>query len=369
MTLATSLVETPTIGMEHCPYCDTPISRKQFLEIQSRIRDEEQQKLESQRRSLDEERSKLREQFRLKVEVANAEAQKRFKAEADAHVFTLTRDLTRERDEARTNMKGLQGQLKKQVADAEARVRDSMTKDAERKDLARAAEHAREREAWQRKLADLQRQLANKTANALGDDAEIDLYEMLRESCPDDKITRVAKGTAGADIKLEVRHKAVAVGAILFDSKNRKSWASSFASKLREDQVNANAAHAILSTTAFPAGKKELCIESDVIVARPGRVGELVQILRGEIIKAHVAGLTNQRRDEKREALYQFIVSEPYQQRAAEVTRLTDQLLDVDAKEKEQHDRTWKNRGGFLRQLQRAQAAIDTEVSAIVEGK
>ena len=369
MTAIVSVPQIAVVALEHCPLCDSPITRKQFVEIQSRIREQEQRKLEEQRRSLEEHQRKLDEQYRVKTEAFRIETQKKAKAEADARVLTITQERDAAVAQAKNVQEHAQEQTKKMVADAETKVRDAMAKDYEKKDLARVAEEARKLEAAQKTIDHLQRQLANKTANELGDDAEIDLFEMLRDAFTDDRITRIQKGERGADIKHEVRYKGVVAGMILFDSKNRKAWQGMFASKLKEDQIASNADHAILSTTAFPAGKKELCVECDVIVARPGRVRELVQILRVEIIKAHVAGLTNQKRAEKREALYQFISSETYRQKTAEVTRLTDEILGVDVSEKEQHDRTWKKRGSLVRQLQRAQTAIDTEISAIVEGK
>lgn len=357
------------VRLERCPLCDSPITRKQFLEIESRIREQEQRKLEEQRRSLKEHQRKLDERYRLQTEAFRTEIQNKAKAEADARVLTITRERDAAVAKTKVVQQQTQEQTKKAVADAVTAAREAIARDNDKKDLARAAAAARERESLQKKIGDLQRQLANKTANELGDDAEIDLFEVLRDAFTDDRITRIQKGERGADIRQEVRYKGVAAGVILFDSKNRKAWQATFASKLKEDQIAANADHAILSTTAFPAGKKELCVESDVIIARPGRVRDLVQILRIEIIKAHVAGLTNQKRAEKREALYHYISSETYRQKTAEVTRLTEEVLGVDVSEKEQHDRTWKKRGSLIRQLQRAQTAVDTEISAIVEGK
>jgi len=87
----------------------------------------------------------------------------------------------------------------------------------------------------------------------------------LRGAFPDDLIHRVPKGQPGADIHQQVRYKGEVCGRIVFDSKNRQKWGYEFVTKLREDQVEAKADHAILSTTMFPSGKKELCIESGVI--------------------------------------------------------------------------------------------------------
>ena len=359
----------PGVGLERCPLCDSRITRKQFVEVQSRIREQEQRKLEEQRRTLEMHQRKLAEEYRVKTESFRIETEKRLKAESDARLRTITQ----ERDAAVTRAKNVQQQVqeqtKKAVADAEAKVRDAMAKDFDKKNLARIAEDARKLGAAQKTIDHLQRQLANKTANELGDDAEIDLFEALRDVFTYDRITRIKKGEPGADIKHEVMYKGVVAGLILFDSKNRKAWQSNFATKLRKDQVEADADHAILCTTAFPTGKKEFCLECGVILARPGRICDLASLLRGEIIKAHVSGLANQKRSEKKDALYQYIASDEYRRKTAEVSRLANELLNLDVAETQEHRRTWEKRGRLIRQQQRALGDVEVEISAIVEGK
>jgi hypothetical protein len=369
MTTTASIPQIPVVALEHCPLCDSPITRKQFVEIESRIREQEQRKLEEQRRTLEEHRRKLDEQYRVQTETFRIEAQKKAKVEADARVLMITRERDAAVAQAKNVQEKAQEQTKQAVADAVTAAREAIARDNEKKDLARAAEAARERESWKKIVDGLQRRLDDKSAHELGDDAEIDLFEALRDAFPDDRITRFKKGEPGADIKHQVMYKGVVAGVILFDSKNRKAWQSSFATKLRKDQVDENADYALLSTTAFPSGKKEFCLESGVILARPGRICDLVLLLRKQITDAHSNGLANEKRAEKRDALYQYIASDGYRQKTAEVNRLANELLDLDASETQEHQRTWKKRGSLVRQLQRAQAAVDTEISSIIEGK
>src|SRR6266567_9417777 len=92
MTATESLPQIPVVALEHCPLCDSPITRKQFVEIESRIREQEHRKLEDQRRSLQEHQRKLDEQYRVKTEAFRIETQTRAKAEADARVLTIARE-------------------------------------------------------------------------------------------------------------------------------------------------------------------------------------------------------------------------------------------------------------------------------------
>lgn len=201
----------------------------------------------------------------------------------------------------------------------------------------------------------------------MGDGAEIDLYETLREAFPEDRITRVAKGQAGADISQEIRHRGHVCGRILIDSKNRQSWHNTYVAKLREDQVAAKAEHAILSTLVFPAGQKELCIEDGVIITSPARVVPIVELIRSAVVKVHLLGLSTTERAGKMDRLYKFITSEAYVRLAREAAKLTDEILEVDVQEQKEHQKTWKNRGKLGIRLKHVLREADTEIGAILE--
>ena len=352
--------DTPN-ATESCPWCDSPITRAKFVEVETKIRDKEKRKLDEQRRELE-------QQFRREAEEQKKAAERKAKEDAGAQIA----EMRTERDAAVQKTLEVEQQTeaeKKEAVAAESkRVREAVEREHEKVLLEKAVAAARDQESLQKKIGDLQRQIEKQTANELGDGAEIDLYDTLRDLFPADDITRVKKGEPGADIWIKVRHKGEVCGLILIDSKNRKSWQTNFATKLREDQVEAEADYAILSTTTFPKEKKQLTIESDVIVASPARAPEIVQILRSAIIKLHVLGLSNERRAEKRDALYEYITSENFSLKTGEIGRLTEKLLDLEVQETRQHRTVWKKRGTMLKQQQHALQDIDVEVSAIIQG-
>ncbi len=104
------------------------------------------------------------------------------------------------------------------------------------------------------KVDALQRDLEKKTNEELGEVAEIELFEALKEEFPDDRIERVAKGDPGADILHAVMHNGRECGTIIYDSKNRKMFRNEHVTKLLENQLAAKAEYAILSTHMFPRG-------------------------------------------------------------------------------------------------------------------
>ena len=229
------------------------------------------------------------------------------------------------------------------------------------------AEHARKFESAEKRVVLLQRQLQEKTANELGDGAEIDLYEELRGRFPSDDIKRVPKGQPGADIHHEVYYKGQSCGKIVYDSKNRKDWKEEYASKLRADQTEARAEHAILSTCFFPRGEKELCIRNHVILVNPGRACYIAELLRDGLVDMHIRNLSAKERAGKMAQLYQLIVSPQFKQKLGEIDRLTDQLLELDVEETRAHQNVWKKRGLLMKQLKNMTREIDTDICAIIE--
>jgi hypothetical protein len=218
----------------------------------------------------------------------------------------------------------------------------------------------------QEKVDQLQRALDNKTAEDLGEGAEIDLYDVLKGEFEGDKIERINKGQAGADILHTVFHNGKACGSIIYDSKNHNAWRNDFVTKLASDQMGAKADHAVLSTRKFPAGKRHLHMQDGVILAAPSRVLALVQILRQHIVQTHTLRWSNEARAQKTAALYAFINSERCRDLFNRIDSQAEKLLDLQVKEKKAHDANWKTQGEMIRSVQKVQAEILNEIDSIV---
>jgi hypothetical protein len=354
---------------ERCPWCDSEISHAKFVDIQRKIRIEEQKKMEAVR----------------------SELARKFRGDADARIAAATKELATQRDSALSKVRVLETariaerkklaevletQHKKQVSALEGRYKQELARQREILGKDKDSEKAklqvgfnREREAYQKKISDLGRQLERKTAGELGDGAEIELFDALRDAFPQDQITRVAKGEAGADILHQVMHKGQVCGTIIFDSKNRQIWHKEYVEKLRSDQRDAGADHAVLSTTVFPTGKKELCIVEGVIVINPARAVHVVQMLRQFLQRVHVLGLSNGERTTKAAQLYKFIISETYARQFKEVGEVAEKIAGLDVQEVKEHQKVWQNRGRLTARLKNVVNELDAQIGAIVESR
>ena len=216
------------------------------------------------------------------------------------------------------------------------------------------------------KLEELQRAFDKKTAEELGEGAEIDLVEALKAEFEGDRIEKVGKGLPGADILHTVLHNGKECGSIIYDSKNHNAWRNDFVTKLAIDQMAAKADHAILSTRKFPAGARHLHIQEGVILASPARVVALVQLVRQHVVQTHSLRLSNEARTQKTAALYSYITSERSKDLFKRIDSQAEKLLDMQDKEEKTHRDMWKRRGEVLKSIQKVNAEVRNEIDLII---
>ena len=333
-------------AVEHCPWCGSPITHAKFLKVQAAIREDERKKLADAETAF---------RARLEKEVAIQQAKLLKERQAiDAERARIAKQIEIVRQQAERDRK-------KEIA----QVRQILDKDRQAAILRKEAEFAREREALQKKISEMSRRV--KKGADIGEGAELDLFEDLRGAFPEDQIAKV-KGRPGI-ILHDVRYKGKSSGRIVIDATPRAAWQHAFVTKLRQAQTEIEADYAILSTPVFPAGKRELFIESGVIVVAPARVRAMVEVLRKALIAMDVAKLSDAERSDKLNRLFRFITSPGFKKKLAEASDLATEALDIDVQEKRAHDTVWKKRGTVLTRIKHVLREIDTDVAAIVEAR
>lgn len=367
---------------QECPLCGSELSQVKFLEIQAKLRVEEERRLKQAKVEADkvlaQERKKLAEtRGALEAKASAAEeALKKTKEENRELLQKATETLERVKAEskeatekavAKAEQKKEQELAKKAQAELQS-ARAALKAEHDKDMLKKVGEENRKTEAALKKVKELERKLEAKTANELGDGAEIDVYEALKAAFEPkgDKVKRVPKGQPGPDIIHEVFSKGEQCGKIVLDSKNRQGWQNAYTAKLREDKIESKADYAILPTTAFPKDKRELCIQDEVIVMSPARVVEMVRILRQGLVRLHQTSKSNEERGEKKAKLYDYINSEQFRQKFEQASTLTNDLLEIDAKEHDAHTKVWEKRNGVVKKMQSALGDLDDDISAIV---
>ena len=107
-------------------------------------------------------------------------------------------------------------------------------------------------------------------------------------------------------------------------------------------------------------------MQDGVVVANPARIVALVKIVRQHLVQTHTLRMSNEARAQKTTALYSFITSERCADLLKRIDTHTDDLFDIQAREKRQHDANWKRQGELIRSVQRVRAELTSEVDSII---
>jgi hypothetical protein len=236
--------------------------------LQARVKEAEDAKVAAQQSNtaLQEQLTKTRTEGAAAIEKANLDADTRVsvaRREATAAAETAMQERLTSAEQAKADAEAKlfaaehqKRQLQEgHTAQLEQRLqeqREALTKEKDKAILDTDARNFAERQKLQGTVQDLTRQLEKMTAQERGEGAEIDLYEALKGAFEGDRIRRVKKGVAGPDIIHEVMRHGKVCGTIVYDSKNRNDYKSSYATKLRQDQLAAKAEFAVLSSNHFP---------------------------------------------------------------------------------------------------------------------
>ena len=391
---------------ETCPLCDQPLPPDRLEEMQARIISRERtltatitshlqvQFARERTEALDQARKEsavllLREKEQAALREVAARAAGCQMAEAAAQERIAAMQLASKGAEAALQDKITKADQAKAEADAKvlaAELRERALRESHDARLAQRLQEQREAleqaktdavnaaksAAYEEKLKlsskveDLQRAIDKKTAEELGDGAEVDLFEALKAEFAGDRIERINRGQPGADILHVVIHNGKECGTIIYDSKNHNAWRNEFVTQLGANQLAAKAEHAILSTRKFPSGMRHLHVQDGVMVVTPSRAVVLVQIVRQHMVKTSALRLSNEARSQKTDTLYRFITSERCGDLFCHIDSHAEDLLELQAKEMRAHEATWKRQGELIRSVQKARGELCNEIEIII---
>jgi len=200
---------------------------------------------------------------------------------------------------------------------------------------------------------DLKRKLEQGSQQLQGEVLELKLEDMLTQTYALDQVVAVAKGVRGADVVQTVMLRSGTVaGKIIWETKRAENWSNKWIPKLKDDQQNTAGEIAVLVSTVFPADVNEPFIQYEgVWLVRPEFARPLADALRAILIEAARQKSVSSGKNEKIEALYDYICSPQFAQKVrAVMDAYTNMRKDLDS-EKAAMQRLWKKREGQLERI------------------
>jgi hypothetical protein len=217
----------------------------------------------------------------------------------------------------------------------------------------REAEYKKKIEDAQRANDELKRKLEQGSQQLQGEVLELELEEILNAAFPLDQVEAVRKGARGADvIQTVMTRSGVVCGKIIWEAKRAENWSNNWIPKLKDDQQAAGAELAVLVSTAFPAGTNEPFLqEAGVWLVRPAAIRPVAEALRAILTESQKQKAVSVGKNEKMEALYDYLCSPRFAQKIRGVVDAYDAMREDLEKEKAAMQRLWKKREAQLERI------------------
>jgi hypothetical protein len=198
----------------------------------------------------------------------------------------------------------------------------------------------------QRKLAEEMKRKADQGSMQLqGEAQEIVLEELLNKLYPFDTNLPVPKGFSGADVIQTVYNDSrQECGKIIYESKKTKNFVEDWIQKLKEDQMTAKAAIAILVTEIMPKDMEKFGLHNGVWVCTFGEVKQVTFILREMLIKEYSLLEAQKNSGDKMTMLYNYLTGTDFKQRIENILDAFNSMKFELEREKRAFSKIWKER-------------------------
>lgn len=336
---------------------------------EKRAQQREKSLAESQQRAVQEARAQAAEATRLQIE-----AQQKQLTQAQAQITQLRTEqlqLREERQQLKDAKEALALEVQRKV-DAQLSQRETQVRAQEQEKVAlEKAELQKKIDDMKAQVADMQRRSEQGSQQLQGEVLELALEEALRRAFPFDRIEEVRKGVRGGDVIHRVQSRSgAAAGVLLWETKRATGWNAQWLIKLKEDMRGCSADVGVLVTTPaavpkdWPAGT-QFGLVDDVWVAT-WQVGlQLAEALRAGLLDVHKQRVASAGKDEKMEAVYDYVTSPQFAQKLKGVLEALQRMREDLEAEKNQTLQRWARREKQLEAGKMALLGVGGEIQGL----
>lgn len=193
-----------------------------------------------------------------------------------------------------------------------------------------------------RKKIEEEREILNQgSIQAQGEAMEITLEKWLKNEFPEDKITEVKKGVAGADIIQNVKD---GLGKIIIESKNHKRFDKKWIPKLKKDMKDASATKGIIVTKILPKEMPKGGFLNGIWIYDTLAFKQIISLIRHSVLQESKFIQSNSNSKEKSALAYRYVLSDDYNNEiATQIQIWLDETSDL-AKEMTSSQAMWAKR-------------------------
>ena len=208
--------------------------------------------------------------------------------------------------------------IAREVNAARRKTQQEATAKVEKDYRTRELQHAKMVVDLTRQLNEAKRKLEQSSQQAQGEVIELEIERVLSATFRDDEVEPIAKGKLGADIIHRVfSPNGRYCGTIVWESKNTKNWSQAWLPKLRSDQRRVKADIAVLVSSVLPKDIRGGFGQhpGGTWITDFALVTGLAAALRANLIDVARLRATAERKPERMEVLYRYLMSTEFRQR------------------------------------------------------
>jgi len=349
-----------SINSIKCPKCGTDISIDEAI-VQKMVNTKVEKELADAKTEIE---KTLREEkgteLKLLEEKLILEKEKREKAEKKELEFRLREEELKEKE------KKMDLELARKVDEQNKILGAKATQEAEEKFKLIIAEKDKKLEDQKKLNEDMNRKLHQGSMQTQGEVLELELEKLLKQSFPTDSIEPVGKGITGADIVQKVTHRSGQLaGTIIWETKRTKGWDDKWIEKLKEDSRNIKANACVLVSENMPKEIKNAGLYSGVWVCNIAFATSVASLLRHGILEVFNTVLVNTGKDEKKEAIYDYLCSPSFRQKVDVIVENSAKMLEIIETEKKWMTKKWSTEEVRIRRLQENTLKLWGDISGI----
>lgn len=275
-------------------------------------------------------------------------------------------DLLRKQRELDTKLREADLSVEKRVQEGLNATREQARKEVEGELKLKVAEKELTITSMQKQIEELKRRAEQGSQQLQGEVMELELEALLRTRFPRDTIEPVPKGVHGGDVLHHVLGPiGQACGTILWESKRTKGWSDGWLVKLREDQREAKAEVAILSSVALPKGVDSFELVEGVWVTHPRVAIPLATTLRQSLIDLATARQAGEGLQTKTEMVYQYLTGPRFRQRVQAIVEAFSSMQEDLDKEKKAITKQWAKREEQIERVMQATVGMYGDLQGI----
>ncbi len=300
---------------------------------------------------LEEEKKKLKQQSRKEAQaevtskMAELEKQLRGKDEEIEKAEEKRLEVQRLQFRLAAREKALETEVARKVSKAVEKAEEDVATRLGTKYQFRELQLEKKLNDARKRARELENKLEQSSQQAQGEVVEIALETALKNAFPEDEIEPIEKGQAGADVLQRVRTpNGQLCGAIIWETKNTKTWSKAWLSKLRGDQRRIKAELAVLISKALPKDVKHFAQVEGIWVAEYGLALGVATALRANLIQVAMLKQTVKGKHETLELLYEYLSSTEFRHRIEAMVEAFQGMRDDLNKERQTMEKQWAKR-------------------------